>query len=259
MADVLDTRQPEQPRRATALWVCLGGALLLLISASLYFCFSQNPVIVKYRALAQFYSSKREVAIFVGRFGPYAPLAFILIQASQVVLAPVPGEATGILGGYLFGTGLGFLYSTAGLTLGSVLAFGLGRWLGLPIVRRVVSKEVYHRFDFISRAGGELVTLVCFLIPGFPKDYLCFLLGVSPLQFGMFLVISFFGRMPGTWLLSIQGAKVRSAQYTEFVIYLLVAAAAAVLAYIYREAIFQWMRRRHGDQAGKKSSDTMDL
>ena len=65
--------------------------------------------------------------------------------------------------------------------------------------------------------------------------------------------------MPGTWLLSIQGAKVRSAQYTEFVIYLLVAAAAAVLAYIYRDAIFQWMRRRHGDQAGKKSSDTMDL
>lgn len=182
-----------------------------------------------------------------------------MIQALQVVLAPIPGEVTGILGGYLFGTGLGFLYSTAGLTLGSVLAFLLGRWLGLPVVRRLVSEEVYHKFDFISRAGGELVTLVCFLIPGFPKDYLCFLLGVSPLQFGTFLVISIFGRMPGTWLLSIQGAKVRSAQYTEFVIYLLVAAAAAVLAYIYRQDVFKWMRRRHEQSSSGDRPDRMSL
>lgn len=259
MADVLKAQESTRPRRTIALWVCLGVAALLVLTASLYFCLSRNPIIVKYRALVQFYSSKKEAAAFLGRFGPYAPVAFIIIQSLQVVMAPIPGEATGILGGYLFGTGLGFLYSTIGLTLGSVLAFGLGRWLGLPIVRRAVSEEVYHRFDFVSRAGGELVTLVCFLIPGFPKDYLCFLLGVSPLQFGMFLVITFFGRMPGTWLLSIQGAKVRSAEYTQFVIYLLVAATSAVLAYIYRDAIFQWMRRRHGGEAGKGSSDRMDL
>ena len=259
MADVLKSVESKRPRRTRILWVCLGVAALLVLTASLYFCFSRNPVIVKYRALVQFYSSKKEAAAFVGRFGPYAPIVFIVIQALQVVLAPIPGEATGILGGYLFGTGLGFLYSTIGLTLGSILAFGLGRWLGLPVVRRLVSEEVYHKFDFISRAGGELVTLVCFLIPGFPKDYLCFLLGVSPLQFGMFLVITFFGRIPGTWLLSIQGAKVRSAEYTQFVIYLLVAATAAVLAYIYRDAIFQWMHRRHSGGADKSSSDRMDL
>ena len=259
MADVLDTRKPVGPRRPIALWVCLGVLTALLVTASLYFYFSTHPAIVKYRALAQFYSSKKEVGSFVNRFGAYAPFAFIVIQALQVVLAPIPGEATGILGGYLFGTGLGFLYSTMGLTLGSILAFGLGRWLGLPLVRRLVSEKVYHRFDFISRTGGELVTLVCFLIPGFPKDYLCFLLGVSPLQFGVFLVICTFGRMPGTWLLSIQGAKVRSAQYTEFVIYLLVAAAAAVLGYIYRDAIFHWMHRRHGTDGVKGPSDRLDL
>ncbi len=251
MADFPGRSERKRSRTRVILWSCLGGAAILFVAGSLYFCFSRHPLIVRYRDLVQFYSSKREVAAFVGRFGPYAPLAFIVIQALQVVLAPIPGEATGILGGYLFGTGLGFLYSTVGLTLGSLLAFGLGRWLGLPLVHRLVSKEVYHKFDFVSRAGGELVTLVCFLIPGFPKDYLCFLLGVSPMQFGMFLVISTFGRMPGTWLLSIQGAKVRSAQYTEVVIYLLVAAAAAVLAYIYREDVFQWMRRRHAGEVGR--------
>jgi uncharacterized membrane protein YdjX (TVP38/TMEM64 family) len=250
MAEVTDPAEARRSFNRAILWICLGAAVTLLVVASLYFCFSTHPAIARYRALAHFYSSKREVARFVRDFGPYAPLAFISIQALQVVLAPVPGEATGILGGYLFGTGLGFLYSTIGLTLGSILAFGLGRWLGLPLIHRLVSKEVYHRFDFVSRAGGELITLVCFLIPGFPKDYLCFLLGVSPMPFGMFLVICTLGRIPGTWLLSIQGAKVRNAQYTEFVIYLLVAVGAIVMACIYRENIFRWMHARHARTTG---------
>ncbi len=249
MAEASRQRDAGRSGKRILLWSGLGAAALLLVGGTFYLCLSHNPLIVRYRELAQFYSSKRQVAAFISRFGSYGPLAFIVVQALQVVLAPIPGEATGILGGYLFGTGLGFLYSTAGLTLGSILAFGLGRWLGLPVIRRVVSEKVYHKFDFVSRTGGELVTLVCFLIPGFPKDYLCLLLGVSPMQFGMFLVISLFGRMPGTWLLSIQGAKVRSAQYMAFVIYLLVAAAAAVLAYIYREDVMRWMRRRHIGQA----------
>jgi uncharacterized membrane protein YdjX (TVP38/TMEM64 family) len=242
-----------------AFWACLGAVGTFCIAAGLFFWFSSNPIVAEYRELARFYSSKKAVSDFLKSYGSYAPLAFIVVQALQVVLAPIPGEATGILGGYLFGTWLGFFYSTIGLTLGSVMAFSLGRWLGLPIVRRVVSREVYHRFDFISRAGGELVTLVCFLIPGFPKDYLCFLLGVSPLQFGMFFVISTFGRMPGTWLLSIQGAKVRNAQYLDFVIYLLVAAFAVVLAYIYREKIYKWMHRRHVEGAAAGDSDQLDL
>ncbi len=242
-----------------ALWAILGVVGSLCIAAVLYFCFSGNPVMAEYRELARFYSSKRAVGQFLRRFGPFAPLAFIVIQALQVVLAPIPGEATGILGGYLFGTWLGFIYSSIGLTLGSVMAFFLGRWLGLPIVRRVVSAEVYRKFNFVSKTGGELGTLVCFLIPGFPKDYLCFLLGVSPLQFWPFFVICTFGRMPGTWLLSVQGAKVRDAQYFEFVIYLLVAVAAVVLAYLYRERIYRWMHARHAHRTAQQGPNRLNM
>ena len=259
MPDSPDVQEASRPRNNTALWIWMGASVLLLLGAGLYFTLSTNPVIVKYRELARFYSSRKEVKLFLTRFGPYAPFVFIILQALQVVMAPIPGEATGFLGGLLFGTGLGFLYSTIGLTLGSALAFGLGRWLGLPLVRRLISQEVYHKFDFLARTGGELVTLILFLIPGFPKDFLCFLLGVSPLPFGTFLVITTFGRMPGTWLLSIQGAKVGSGYYVEFVIFLTVAAAGALLGYIYREAIFQWVRRRHAADAVENKRDRMSL
>lgn len=243
-----DTKQPSVGKRSGR-WVvvlaCLGVFGSLAIAAGLYVYFSANPVVAKYRDLVRFYSSRKEVKAFLASFGPYAPIPFIALQALQVVFAPIPGEATGFLGGYVFGTWLGFLYSSIGLTLGSAAAFGLGRWLGSHVVRRLISDAVYHKFDFVARTSGTLVTLLFFLIPGFPKDYLCFLLGVSPIPFGTFLIISTFGRLPGTWFLSIQGAKVRGAHYREFVIFLAIAAAAVLLTYNFRDAIFQWLHRRH--------------
>jgi uncharacterized membrane protein YdjX (TVP38/TMEM64 family) len=259
MAGSPDTQAALRPRNNVLLWVSLGVVALLVVCLGLYFLFSSDPLVVKYRDLARFYSSKKEVRQFLAQFGAYAPIAFIILQALQVILAPFPGEATGFLGGVVFGTWLGFVYSTIGLTLGSAAAFGLGRRLGLPLVRRLVSDEVYHRFDFLAHTGGELVTLVLFLIPGFPKDYLCLLLGVSPLPFGTFLALSTLGRLPGTWLLSVQGAKVGSGYYTEFVVFLTVAAVALFLGYLYRDAIFHWMRRRHAAEAAKNQRDRLTL
>jgi uncharacterized membrane protein YdjX (TVP38/TMEM64 family) len=246
MTDQIPEQDPPRSRKRFLLWIGLGiAALLLFAGGGLYFSFSQHPVIVKYREWVRFYSSRRELRRFLNEAGPFAPVVFIALQALQVVMAPIPGEATGFLGGLLFGTTLGFLYSSVGLTIGSALAFGLGRWLGLPLVRRLVSKEVYHRFDFLARTGGEIATLVLFLAPGFPKDILCFILGVSPMPFVIFLVITAFGRMPGTWLLSVQGAKVGSAHYQEFIVFLVIAAIACVLTYNYRERIYRWLHRQN--------------
>jgi uncharacterized membrane protein YdjX (TVP38/TMEM64 family) len=85
--------------------------------------------------LARLYVDKRFLKHTLREWGILAPLIFIGLQALQVIVAPIPGEVTGILAGYLFGEWLGFFYSTIGLTLGSVAAFGVGRWLGIHYVR----------------------------------------------------------------------------------------------------------------------------
>lgn len=213
----------------------------------------------RYRELFEFYANRKAIAQYVKDAGPYGPIVFIVLQAVQVVAAPIPGEATGILGGYLFGTLPGLIYSTIGLTLGSCLAFGLGRWLGLPFVRRFVRQETYHKFDFLTRAKGELVIFLLFLIPGFPKDILCFLLGASPLPFGTFFLVSTVGRIPGTWLLSIQGTQVRGHQYVSLFILLSVLAVALLVLHAYRNRIFDWMKRHLHRQERKETGVTKDV
>ena len=213
----------------------------------------------RYRELFEFYANRKAIAQYIKDAGPYGPIVFIILQGLQVVAAPIPGEVTGILGGYLFGTLPGLIYSTIGLTLGSCLGFGLGRWLGLPFVRRFVRQETYHKFDFLTRAKGELIIFLLFLMPGFPKDILCFLLGASPLPFGTFFLVSTVGRIPGTWLLSIQGAQVRGQQYVSLFVLLVLLAVALLVLHLNRDRLFDWMKRHHHRKEQKETSVTKDV
>ena len=82
---------------------------------------------------------------FIFSFGVYSPIAFIIIQAIQVVVAPIPGEATGFLGGYLFGAWAGMLYSMIGLILGSWLAFSIARIFEKRAIEKFVSPEMRNK------------------------------------------------------------------------------------------------------------------
>jgi uncharacterized membrane protein YdjX (TVP38/TMEM64 family) len=180
------------------------------------------------------------------QWGAAAPIIFIVIQALQVVLAPIPGEVTGILGGFVFGQWLGLLYSTIGLTLGSLGAFALGRWLGDSYVRNLVSEETWNKLGFIVEAEGTILCFIIYLIPGLPKDIICYLFGLSPMPFWVFAVVSSLGRIPGTWVLSAQGAKTATGHYIELILLTAAVAAIAVPAYYYRHRIVAWFEGRSG-------------
>jgi uncharacterized membrane protein YdjX (TVP38/TMEM64 family) len=188
-------------------------------------------------------ANKQWIKSILEAAGPLAPLVFILIQALQVVFAPIPGEATGFIGGYLFGVPLGLLYSTVGLTLGSAGAFLIARWLEEHYVKRWIPVDILQKFDFLMERQGALISFILFLLPGFPKDYLCFVLGLSRMPFKLFLLICTVGRIPGTLLLTLQGAKVyKGDYYSTLVILGLCLVLVGVLAY-YREAVYTWIRR----------------
>jgi len=189
-----------------------------------------------------FLSSKEKVRAWLFSFGSAAPLMFIFIQGMQVVFAPIPGEATGFLGGYLFGIVKGFIYSSIGLTMGSTLAFLLGRWLEIHFVEKVVKKETLAKFDFIIERQGALLAFLFFLVPGFPKDYLCFILGLSQMPLRVFLIINIIGRMPGTFLLTLQGANVYKGNYLTFFILLGLFLVVGLLMFLYKETLYRWLR-----------------
>jgi len=54
------------------------------------------------------------------------------------------------------------------------------------------------RFDFLLHHKGAFLVFLLFLLPGFPKDYLCYILGLGHLPLLTFLWIGATGRLLGT-------------------------------------------------------------
>jgi len=217
--------------------ICLLGGF---ISAFIY-QFNSSLWIEAVRIYDVFHDP-HQLKAFVHSFGSYAPLAYILLQVLQVIVAPIPGGAIEFLGGYLFGVKAGFSYSMLGLMLGSWLAFSFAKIFENIAVERFVSPETMKKFDYLIGHEGVILGFLLFLIPGFPKDALCYILGLTPMKLSTFLIISTVGRVPGTLMATLQGAKASDEQYKILLILLGISALLILISWIYHEKIHHFVK-----------------
>jgi len=134
-------------------------------------------------------------------------IGFIVFQALQVIVAPIPGQLAGLLGGYLFGFWYGLLLTMTGLTIGSFIAMCLGRLFGVQVVRRFVPAELMAKLDHLIARGGLFNFLVIFVLPVLPDDAICFVAGMTRLSLWKLMVVMIVGRLPGMAVLNYVGAS----------------------------------------------------
>ena len=211
--------------------------LVLVVLGYLY----RIPLWEKTTYYYDIFTDREQIKVFVTSFGTGAPVVFIIIQILQVLLAPFPGEATGFIGGFLFGATKGFFYSSIGLTVGSLINFTIGRFLGKRFVRKLIPPAQLERMDNIVKHQGVIVLFGLFVFPGFPKDYLCLFLGLSAIPLKVFILLTAIGRMPGTLMLSLQGSYIFEQRYGWFVLILSVCLVLMFLAYRYRGGLYNWI------------------
>jgi uncharacterized membrane protein YdjX (TVP38/TMEM64 family) len=197
-------------------------------------------------------TDSKQLIGFIRSFGAASVPVFILIQILQVLFAPIPGEVTGFAGGYIYGGPSGMVYSTIGLTIGSVLAFLISRRFGRPFVAKFAGHETLDKYDFLMEHKGIGISFLLFLIPGFPKDILCYILGTSKMPFRSFLLVSGVGRLFGTIGLSFGGSFIETGDYRLFAIMGGIGSVAALLSYIHRERWLAWLKAHKPHMQGKQ-------
>jgi uncharacterized membrane protein YdjX (TVP38/TMEM64 family) len=189
--------------------------------------------------VVRLYRDKYFLRDTVASWGWMAPVVFMAIQAIQVIISPIPGEVTGPVGGALFGTTWAVIYSTIGLTVGTLICFWIGRKWGEPLVRPWLSEHHWNKMNFILEAEGAILCFILYLIPGFPKDIISYLFGISPMPFWVFAVISTVARIPGTWISSYFGAHVGEQQYLYAIAFIALVTAVCLPVFYYRERIIK--------------------
>jgi uncharacterized membrane protein YdjX (TVP38/TMEM64 family) len=218
-------------------------AVIFLASCLVVFVFLNSSLWDQLLGYYDVVTDREWVRETVTSAGWAATLVFIGLQIGQVLFAPIPGELTGFMGGYMFGALYGFLLSSFGLTLGSMINFGIGHFLGERVVRKLVRCETFEKYNQMVQYKGILVIFIFFLIPGFPKDYLCMFLGLTTLPARVFFVLSTVGRLPGTLALSLQGASIFEKNYMFFVIVTALSLLFALVCYLARDSLYRWIAR----------------
>lgn len=145
--------------------------------------------------LTELFRNREELIDFVQKLGPLGPIAYMGLQILQTVIAPIPGNVVGAIGGLLFGW-WGVLWTSIGATIGAAFVFWISRRFGRTLVEKIVKKEHLDKFDFIVSKRASSILFLIFLIPGLPDDIICYIAGLTDVPLKNLIIIFAIGRLP---------------------------------------------------------------
>jgi uncharacterized membrane protein YdjX (TVP38/TMEM64 family) len=148
---------------------------------------------------------------WVGQMGVAGIFIFIGVYAIATVLL-APGAILTIGAGVAFGLWKGFLAVSAGATLGASLAFLVARFIARDKVEAIAKRnEKFRKIDnAISKQGAKLVFLLR-LSPIIPFNLSNYFYGLTGVKFWPYVLASWLGMMPGTFLYVYIGTAGRAA------------------------------------------------
>ncbi len=185
------------------------------------------------RPMLEFASQPDEFRAWVDNYGAGSRLGYIGMVMLQVFVAVIPGEPLEIGGGYAFGMLEGTFLCLAGAAFGSILVFLFVRYFGMRMVEVFYSREKIQSLRFLRNSKRrDLWFFFLFLIPGTPKDLLCYFAGLTDMKWRTWLFICSLGRIPSIITSTIGGNALGTKNYMAAGIIAAVTLAVSVLGVI---------------------------
>ncbi len=190
---------------------------------------------------------------FVAQLGPWGPLMLITINAAQIVFAPLPGYVMQAAAGYLYGPLWGGIWGAVGLVIGAMLAMGLSRYFGRPIVERLVGSERLDRWERVTFSTSTVIWFLILLAPTGDLPY--FMAGLARVSFTKILLLTLLIRVPSTMVVAAAGAGVWWLSGWQLAALLALLGVATLLLMRYQERLLAIVDRRvHRQLSGEESS-----
>ena len=204
------------------------------------------------RPLIRFAGEPAQFREWVRNRGVWGGVAYVGMVLLQVIVAIIPGEPLEIAGGYAFGAAQGTILCMLGAWLGSILVFALVRRFGVRLVECFFPVEKIRSLKFLrdeKKRDGLIFLLM--LIPGTPKDLLCYFAGLTEIGWGRWLLIASVGRIPSI-VTSTIGGDALGAKRIGFAV---VTFAGTLLIGLAGWFFFQALSRRKRESSPQKPCD----
>ena len=132
---------------------------------------------------------------------------------------------------------------------GTVAVFALVRRFGRELVEVFFPKEKIESLRFLqSSPKRDLLFWIVFVVPGTPKDLLCYFAGLTDLSWGKWLLICSLGRVPSIITSTVGGSAVGGRQYLfAILVFAGTMALSAVGLLIYRGLCRRHEKKQSGE------------
>ncbi|MFN8494806.1 MAG: VTT domain-containing protein [Caldilineaceae bacterium] len=207
---------------------------ILLVGAGLFWRFGGD--------LWRLLRDEQALEAFVVRLGWLGPLALILGNALQIIIAPIPGYIVQLTAGFLYGPLWGGLWSAIGLMIGSMAAMWLGRTYGRPLVERLVGQGRLDRWERVTFSDHPVVWFILLAAPiGDLPYYLAGLAQVSFLRIALLIILV---RVPSVFVAAAIGSGVIGLTWWQIALIFGLGGSMLLLFLRYQEQLLQWIDGR---------------
>lgn len=137
--------------------------------------------------------------------GIFGPLAYIAILIVAILISPFPLTPLMILAVLVFGPVKTALYSAIGGTLGSLLAFRIGRAYGKAWVEKRFGKVTFT--EKLHPRKVAIAIIIGRILPYDGADIISYGAGLTKIRTRHFMLASFFGGLPGLLVFAAIGGS----------------------------------------------------
>ena len=171
---------------------------------------------------------------------------FVFLQFLQVTFLPIPSTISTLAGVLIYGPLQAALLSLAGILLGSVFAFWLGRVFGRKLVSFMVGKDTCNKWaDFLTNAKYSFFIMM--ILPMFPDDVLCLVAGITNMSWTFFVVTNLIARPIGVVMTCYLGSgeiiPYHGWGLTVWAVILILIAAMLWLSFKYQKQIGNFLKK----------------
>ncbi|KKT88026.1 MAG: hypothetical protein UW87_C0019G0008 [Candidatus Moranbacteria bacterium GW2011_GWC2_45_10] len=146
----------------------------------------------------------------------YGAFIFTVLEIVSIVVAPISTIFLIPVAANIFGPLLTALLSVLGWTLGSVIAFGIARRFGRPVLERIVEPEKLEKYRNYISPDAEFLTVLLLRVM-FPVDVVSYAVGLfTVMRFRKYLLATVIGITPFSFIYSYGGDAILMGDYRFF-------------------------------------------
>ncbi|MBW4659857.1 MAG: TVP38/TMEM64 family protein [Drouetiella hepatica Uher 2000/2452] len=153
------------------------------------------------------WSQPEQITQLIQQQGIWGVLFYIGFVIVAIVVSVIPSTPATIAAGAIWGPMTAGIYAVIGISVGSLLAYFIGRTLGRSAMRALTGKVIYFSTHRGDRYIGWLIFVV-HLLPVLPYELMSYAAGTSGISLSIYARSAFLGIIPCAFLLTFIGSSI---------------------------------------------------